>query len=158
MVTALLATVAVALFLLFFRERRNLLWVGIVSYMFIVLYTTQFSRITTEDGRGINLLPFHFLYWVKIYLSRGNIHGVFRCIRGLYLNILMFIPFGFLAKTWKPAAPAWKIVLAGFGFSMLIELTQMIFHLGMFETDDLMTNTLGTWLGTAIYGKRMQKI
>lgn len=114
--------------------------------------------MAAEEGHGINLLPFQFMYWVKRRFKSYGLYGVLRPLGGLYLNILMFVPFGFLASTVKQEYTAWKIIFVGFIVSLLIELTQMATHLGMFETDDLMTNTIGAWLGTVIYQKRMRKI
>ena len=38
-------------------------------------------------------------------------------------------------------------MLCGFVLSLLIELTQLVTHLGMFDLDDLMNNSLGAFLG-----------
>ena len=38
-------------------------------------------------------------------------------------------------------------MLCGFVLSLSIELTQLVTHLGMFDLDDLMNNSLGAFLG-----------
>jgi glycopeptide antibiotics resistance protein len=129
-----------------------------VFYLSGIFYITLFSRVASEEGQGVNLLPFRFVYWIIQYAKGPTYQGVFRPILGVYMNILMFIPFGFLAKVWKPTMAPWKIILAGFGFTLIIESAQLVFHLGMFETDDLITNTVGTWVGTVIYRKQMERI
>lgn len=138
-------------------KKKGLLIPLAVVYILAILYITLFSRVVADEGQGVNFLPFRFIYWIRKYAEGPTYHGIFRPMLGVYLNILMFVPLGFLVKTWKPTIPNWKIILAGFIFSLFIELAQMIFHLGMFETDDLMTNTLGTWLGIVFYKKRMEK-
>lgn len=44
-----------------------------------------------------------------------------------------------------------KVILLGLGSSLAIETTQLIMHLGWFDTSDLMHNTLGTVLGYGLY-------
>ncbi len=44
-----------------------------------------------------------------------------------------------------------KVILLGLGSSLAIETTQLITHLGWFDTSDLMHNTLGTVLGYGLY-------
>ena len=150
-------TAAIVFLVAVLPKHDELLWPFIVLYILVVLYITLFSRVAAEEGQGVNLLPFRYVYWIVQYAKGPTYHGVFRPVLGVYLNILMFVPFGFLFKCVRECTTTWKIVLIGFCFSLLIELTQMVSHLGMFETDDLMTNTLGTWLGIVLYRKRMQK-
>lgn len=65
------------------------------------------------------------------------------------LNITLFVPLGFLlplllSKLFRK----WYAALgAGFGVSLLIELSQFFTGRGMCDVDDLFTNTLGAMLG-----------
>ena len=69
------------------------------------------------------------------------------------LNILMMIPFGlFLGIFISIDLEFWDIHLfqslaAGFIFSLLIELVQLISKRGTFEIDDIINNTIGTLIG-----------
>ena len=154
---ALSVTAAIVLMIAVLPIHKKLLWPVIALYAIAILYITLFSRVAAEEGRGIYLFPFRFVYWIVQYAKGLTYHGVFRPILGVYMNILMFVPFGFFFKFARESTVTWKIILVGFCSSLIIELAQMIFHLGMFETDDLMTNTLGTWLGTVLCRRRMQK-
>lgn len=67
------------------------------------------------------------------------------------LNILMFIPFGFLVPAiWKERRSLKKIALMGFGLSFIIETLQ-IFTFRCTDIDDLIFNTLGAILGYYIW-------
>lgn len=72
--------------------------------------------------------------------------------RNIILNIFMLVPFGFLLpylfKIFQKFIPT---VLAGLGFTLLIEFTQLILRRGIFETDDLINNTVGTIIGYGFY-------
>ena len=68
-------------------------------------------------------------------------------IKNTILNILLFIPMGFLLPAiWKEYRPIKKTVLMGLSVSVIIELLQ-IFTFRLTDIDDLITNTLGTFLG-----------
>ena len=60
----------------------------------------------------------------------------------IVLNILLFIPLGFLFGD-----KGWKAVLFGFLFSAFIECAQYLFLLGYCEADDVLNNTIGTAVG-----------
>lgn len=61
-------------------------------------------------------------------------------------NILLFIPFGFLLSMVVKRLNGIPL-LAGFLFSAMIESMQYFTHRGVFETDDLITNFIGTLIG-----------
>ena len=64
------------------------------------------------------------------------------------LNIALFVPLGVLLPLlWKPFRKWYAAPGAGFGVSLLIELTQLFTGSGMCDVDDLFTNTLGAMLG-----------
>ena len=66
----------------------------------------------------------------------------------MLLNIALFIPLGFLLPLLAKPFRKWYAALgAGFGVSLLIELSQFFTGRGMCDVDDLFTNTLGAMLG-----------
>ena len=156
MIVGFMATAAVVLMIALLPKHRIFLWTVILIYVIGVLYFSLFSRTPVEGGQGIDLIPCSFLRVAKTRFKAYGVHGIFRSLGGLYLNILMFVPFGFLVFTIRSGCAAWKIILAGFCISLLIELIQLTTHLGIFEMDDLITNTLGTWIGTVVYSKRIR--
>lgn len=73
------------------------------------------------------------------------------------LNIIFFMPFGFLLPIlWKEFRKFLPTVLAGFVFSLIIEVGQL-FTIRATDVDDLIMNTLGTILGFIIF-KILSKI
>lgn len=68
-------------------------------------------------------------------------------IRNTVLNIILFVPFGFLLPTiWKEYRSLRTVALAGLLLSVLIEVLQ-IFTFRLTDVDDLITNTAGAVLG-----------
>lgn len=72
-------------------------------------------------------------------------------LAGYVLNIVMCIPFGFLVPLiWEDMGRLSRILPAGFAFSLLIELSQLLSIRGT-DVDDLIMNTLGTMVGFVLY-------
>ena len=74
------------------------------------------------------------------------------------IDNVLFIPFGFLLfsshgernEIGKRGLDTMKCVLIGFLLSFLIEVNQFVFYIGLFEFDDIIGNTLGTYIGVMI--------
>ena len=72
---------------------------------------------------------------------------MFSDFQNSFLNVLLFMPLGFLLPVfWKNFKKFHWTVLFGFCISLLIEVLQ-IFTFRATDVNDLMTNTLGTFLG-----------
>lgn len=70
---------------------------------------------------------------------------------GFVLNIVMFMPFGFLLPLiWKGCRKPGKTAALGAVFSLLIEVTQ-IFNFRATDVDDLLTNICGACVGYLIW-------
>ncbi len=70
---------------------------------------------------------------------------------GFVLNIVMFMPFGFLLPLiFKDSRALGRTAAAGAVFSLLIELSQ-IFNFRATDVDDLMTNIFGACIGYLIW-------
>ena len=70
----------------------------------------------------------------------------------VYGNIFLFLPTGFiLPLVYKRLDRFWKVVAAGAGLSLCIELLQLPFSVRSTDIDDLLLNTLGVALGFALY-------
>lgn len=67
------------------------------------------------------------------------------------LNIVMFLPLGFLVPLiWKQMANLVRILELGLGFSLFIEISQLL-NIRSTDVDDLLMNTLGALLGYLLY-------
>ena len=98
----------------------------IALYVFFILWMTLFTR----DTRAARI--FRGLFWEARMGYWWDI----------VLNILLFIPLGFLLGD-----KGWKAILYGFLLSAFIELIQYIAVLGYCEADDVLNNTIGTAVG-----------
>ena len=73
--------------------------------------------------------------------------GMIDDLKNSILNVLLFVPLGLmLPMLWEKYRVKRNAVLFGFGLSLCIELAQ-IFTFRATDVNDLITNTLGTFLG-----------
>ena len=80
-------------------------------------------------------------------------------LEGYVFNVLLFVPLGYLLPAaFLPLRRWWKVMLLGFAFSLLIETTQLITHLGWFDATDLIHNTIGAIIGYGLYNKFLHGI
>ena len=67
-------------------------------------------------------------------------------------NISMFIPTGVIMPIlYKRLDCFWKVLLAGAGLSLVIEMIQLLFPGSVTDIDDLILNTAGVAIGDGIY-------
>ena len=109
-----------------------------IMYMIAVFSLTI---IHARSGiRGINLIPFQDL--ISIYK-----HIPYDMAEGYILNVLLFVPYGYLLPFIKKKPFLKQTVLCSFLLSLCIELLQFLFKRGIFDIDDLICNTVGGLIG-----------
>lgn len=114
-------------------------------YLLAVGYVTLFSRSKTSDA-GIYL--FHFDVFQKVIKTRS-----FALLNHVLLNIVLFIPLGFLfpfidsTETGKIVT----VVLIGLMIATLIETTQMLLSIGQCDLTDILANTFGMLTGYFLF-------
>ena len=121
-----------------------LVWLAGLVYAAFLIRTPYAAPLVLFD-------PLHAL---KLFLKADGLTFLKRLgyLEGAGLNILLFVPFGYLLPMlWKRADRWWKVLLCGFAASLVIELLQLVTRYGMFDLDDLMHNTLGALLGWGCY-------
>lgn len=140
----LAASFAAALVCYAMRKKGSRAHAGVAAFLVLYLCLVYTSTVLARDtGTEIacRLTPF----WSYVRLFQGE--NVF--LQYIVLNILMLVPVGVcLSFLWKSKR---KIVCFGLGFSVLIELSQLVTARGLCEVDDLIHNTAGAFLGTLLY-------
>lgn len=125
---------------------RRWRWGNLVLVLLItaaILYATLFSR--AEGGTGLILTPFAALTAARI---QPEIY------REMLMNVFLFFPLGLtfsnaLPRKWHRWGKIALTTLVGCALSAGIEYAQYRYALGLAETDDVICNTLGAFLGAA---------
>ena len=124
--------------LLLEKTHRKTRWFRIsifVLYVGLILYLTVL-RNNIETDHQIQLVP--FWSYEKFYDPQYRWQ--------IYMNVFLFIPFGFLLG-WALNRNVLHVILLGAGFSVCLEAAQYIYYLGLCDIDDVIHNTLGTVIG-----------
>ena len=107
-----------------------------------IIYITILCR--AENGTDVILTPFNFIRTAKMQPE---------AIRSAMMNIFLFFPLGLtlsnaLPQRWGRWCRIGVTALVGFLLGTGIEYTQYRFALGVAETDDVICNTLGVFIGS----------
>lgn len=113
-------------------------WVLLVLCAIVI-----FREVCAE--RGYNLIPF-WSYW-----DYGEQSYFMEMFGEIILNVLLFVPIGFLAGCGLERMTFKKVLFLGGGLSVVIELLQFVFKKGFCETDDVIHNVLGCLIGYGLW-------
>ena len=139
-------------------KRQKLGWVLFLLYLallsYLMFFSEDFGRTNTDRGYAYNLVPFKE---ISRFVTYYDILGMEALIINLVGNVAAFMPFGFFMPvvSRRSRGPV-RIILLGFGFSLMLETIQLVFRVGSFDVDDLILNTLGAGLGFFCY-RRVQR-
>lgn len=119
------------------------IWLEIAACLIMFFYASLFSRDASEEMR----YKLEMFWSYKIVLERGSPFYM----RQILYNIIAFMPLGHAFYFSSDKKPKWQAaLLTFFVISLGIELIQLVFHLGLFEFDDIFDNVLGGMIGFAI--------
>lgn len=132
--------IVLVLAFVFDKEKIKRKWFWLILYvlylnaMLIIIGVPDFNYITWQPT--INFIPFQ-----DFCMSN---------IRGMLLNIVMLVPFGFFLPMYFARYQKWyRTLIAGITTSLLIEIIQL-YTFRASDIDDLLMNTLGTVIGFLI--------
>lgn len=127
---------------------RILFGIYIVALAYFLFFSERYGRSGIQEYR-YNLEPFQE---IRRYLRYRKRLGMEYFVVNIFGNILAFAPFGFFVPVVSPSNRHFaSAVLYSFEFSLLIELVQLSFQVGIFDVDDLIMNTLGGVVGYLVF-------
>lgn len=120
------------------RAKRFVLGALLAEYYFLVLCSTVICRASVME-RHVELMPFwnYSDIWNKVDYPADLIE--------VLLNMALFVPIGFLLGGIGLSPK--KVLLSGVCLSGIIEVSQFAFCKGLCETDDVIHNSVGAFLG-----------
>ncbi|MBP3633658.1 MAG: VanZ family protein [Oscillospiraceae bacterium] len=139
-----MSAVLICAFLICKRETRSFPWKKAILLLLlagctgIMVYATKFRQ---GEYRAVNLHLFRT--WREAWNNYTVDHWA-----NVLLNIVLFFPIGFLLPPLAKVFKKWYITLpVCLGVSLLLETIQYLLSCGVFDVDDLFTNTLGALIG-----------
>ena len=124
------------------RKIINILYIFI--YVFFIAYITILSR-SPALTRSVRSIPL----WSYLDLLKGN----WLRIPSIGLNIILFVPLGYLLAEIFPQRRQLLPLFLCFAFTVAIEIIQYVTYLGYTDIDDIISNVVGGVLGTLLYWK-----
>ena len=119
--------------LYFHNARKSFCFFLFSCYLSIVYVLVGMPNVTyIRPEINLNLIP---------------VIGMIDDWKNSFLNVLLFVPLGtMLPILWNRFRLQYNVLLFGFGVSLAIELSQML-TFRTTDVNDLITNTLGTYIG-----------
>lgn len=122
------------------KDVNRCLVIGMILIIFVLTISSRNADVTE-----VQWTPFHSFVEAKI---QPEIY------RSMLMNVFLFFPLGLtmphaLPEKWKHNALL--TIIFACVLSIVIEYLQYHFHLGRAETDDVICNTLGCFIGTISY-------
>jgi glycopeptide antibiotics resistance protein len=108
--------------------------------LWLILFKLSFDVSTVlfnHQARSLNLIPF-------TGATPGN-------LREMIDNFVIFIPFGLLLGVNLKQATVWRKLAFVFCFSLAVETLQFVLAIGITDITDVITNTLGGFMGLMLY-------
>ena len=143
-------------------KNKSVHWKREIQYLLVYICIVVVARFTffpffTVNGKVQPLLferakafPFR-INWIPF----ANLFD-YPETRDILINIIgntaMFIPLGIVwPSVYKGLNKHWKVLAAGIGFSLFIEILQLPFYDRVSDVDDLLLNSAGFLIGYLIY-------
>lgn len=120
---------------------KGLLFIYLILLSWIVLLKTEFSFRDLYSIREVNLIPFS-----EPVIVNGKVY-----YKEMYLNILVFVPFGIYISMLNFDWSFTRKIIPIATTSLLFEALQYVFAIGASDTTDFLMNTLGGAVGIIIY-------
>ncbi len=153
------------------KLRQLVLYAVFLLYVAAFLVIVFFSRTVTEEYQ-VHVAPFQDLYnavetdrglvdIIETIFREGFVEGLSHVevirpqdIAQVYLNVMLFVPMGYLLPyvfAWFRARARIRPVVTCFFLSLATENLQLIFRRGFYDLDDLLSNTLGGFIGQMLF-------
>ena len=122
--------------------KRMVMGMLLVECIFIIYCSTVIYRETFSEPQ-YNFMPF----WSYQAIKDGDDMYIVEN----FLNVILFIPVGFLACGFRRMNRWWRVALLGCIISCSIEGLQLWLQRGLCELDDVFHNALGAIVGYGLY-------
>ena len=113
-------------------------------YLLVLLWLVLFkfsahplSVLSNYQTRSLNLIPF-------AGTSFSNLYQVIE-------NVIAFVPLGLLLSVNFKVTHFWQKLTFICALSLAVEITQYVFAIGATDVTDVITNTLGGFIGLLLY-------
>lgn len=120
----------------------------LIALPILTFYLSFVFTITLIDRIPTTVPTYQLdLFWSYKAIAAGRTNLIAEVID----NVILFIPIGILIMFIMARKFRWLGITIGILLSVFIEVSQLIFHRGLFEFDDIIHNSLGMLIGVGIF-------
>lgn len=122
----------------------------LVIIWFLFFFNGEQNRLVYFSERHFSIIPFKTTleYIFQIIDEPNFLTYKIDLIRDVGGNLFLLFPWGILGPTlFKDLDTAYKLAFSAFLISLLAEVIQFLFNIGVFDIDDLIFNISGAILG-----------
>lgn len=126
-------------------------WILFYIYILLLSYFLFFSE---RYGRDLVTQQYNLQLFkeIKRFIKHREQIGLEGFIVNIFGNVLAFMPYGFLLPLLNKAyRKFYRIAFLSILFSLVIETSQLLLKVGVFDVDDILMNSLGGILGYLIF-------
>ena len=130
---------------------KKLYFCLIILYIPCLIAITFFYPVRERNAKKYeyHFIPLQTTIAAITSPAQYNTPGYWRIFaEGIAGNFLLFVPVGFFLRVFI-LRKNFTVLFYGVMLSVIIELTQLIFHVGVCDMDDVILNGLGTFAGIA---------
>ena len=118
-----------------------------IVYLLITFYFIMLYRVTLSPYHPLSERWYPRVNWIAY---RDLNYGYGKALRESLLNVVMLIPFGFLAMVWEPKSIV-RQTFHGFLLSVSVEILQLFNAQRASDVTDVINNTLGALIGAILF-------
>lgn len=135
-------------------DKKRIVIVGRVLFYIYILLLSYFLFISERYGRDLITEQYNLKLFkeIKRFINYREQIGLEGFIVNIFGNVIAFMPYGFLLpilnRTYRKF---YVIVILSLLFSLVIETSQLLLKVGVFDVDDILMNSLGGILGYLVF-------
>ena len=126
---------------------RILFFIYLVLLIFLLFFSERYGRGGTQEYR-YNVVLFAE---IKRFFKYRSLISTESFLLNMFGNVIGFMPFGFFLPMLMRKHSFFRILCLSFELTLAVEVTQLLFKVGIFDVDDLLLNTIGGVLGYICY-------
>ena len=120
-----------------------------IAMLYFLFFADAMGRMSSDTLVGYNTVLFKEIHR---YLANWRQIGFSIAFLNIGGNIIGFLPLGFLLPFVNARNRFFlRTLLICFYVAMTVEVIQLVFHVGCFDVDDILLNTIGGALGYLIF-------
>lgn len=132
------------------KVKRHIIIVGWIMFYIYILLLSYFLFFSERYGRDIVTEQYNLQLFkeIKRFIKYREYIGFESFVVNIFGNIFAFAPYGFLLPLLNNRYRKFYIVtILSIIFSLVVETSQLLLKVGVFDVDDILMNSIGGILG-----------